>query len=171
MSVIGTLLDQLKAALVAAAPTRVVTRTLKDFGDRKKDDLQAGIYTLVHRGQQDTKMYQEHLQALLVGQLLVGEKAAPETVEEAELVMLDEIRRWADGVQGANVSIAKWSQSQQIEAPFGWVAVELDIGPLDFSTLLDPATLDDFITFQASYDLAPADEQIEATDTVTLPQI
>ncbi len=176
MSVIGTLLANLETALIAAAPTRVVTRTLKDFSDRRKEDLMAGVFTLVHRGQKDMRSYQEHLQVLLVGQVLVAEKAAaelkalPETVEEAELLMIDEIRRWADGVQGAQVSLVGWSQSQQIEAPFGWVAVEIDIGPLDFSAFtLDPATLDNFLTFRANYDLAPMDGQIDATDSVTLP--
>lgn len=40
--------------------------------------------------------------------------------------------------------------------------------PITFAPTLDPATLDDFLTFHADYDLAPTDTAIDATDTVTL---
>ncbi len=166
MSAIGIILEALKTALQAAAPARVVTRELRDFGDRSEVDLKQGIYTLISRGQQEMRSRREYLRVLLVGQVMVDEKAAGDALEEAELLMIDELRRFKDGVQGAQVNIASWQQSQQIERPHGWISAELEVGPFDFSTAADPATLGDFITFKADY---VEDGQTLASDEVTLP--
>lgn len=170
MSIIGTIIESMKTALATAAPARSVTRALKDFSDRNKTELTAGIYTLISKGQVNTSRYDEHLKVLLVGQIQLTEDSTPDQIEEAELLMIDEIRRFVDGCQGVQVMMKSWQQSQQIEAPYGWVSAEIQVGPLDLSPSVDLATLGSFITFHADYDLAPKDGTIDATDIVTLPQ-
>lgn len=170
MSVIGTILNSAKAALATAAPARVITRSYQDFAERDQADLTAGVYTLMNKGQTEMVRYQDHLQVLLVGQVLVAEDAAGETLEEAELAMVDEVRRFTEGAQGARITITGWRQSQQLERPYGWVAFDLDVGPFDLIEPIDEAALASFITFHADYDLAPPDGQIDATDEITLEQ-
>lgn len=43
--------------------------------------------------------------------------------------------------------------------------------PMSFTPVLDPALLDDFVTFHADYDFAPQDGVNDATDQVTLEQV
>ena len=98
MSEIGDRMNLIKATLAAALPARIVTRDLLDFASRKDSELQAGIYTLVSRGE---KGYQNLLgraamdgnhNIILVGQIQLDEKATPSGVEDAELTMVDEIK-------------------------------------------------------------------------------
>ena len=170
MSAVGLILAALTTALQAAAPSRTVSRRYRDFADRDKTELTAGVFTLLNKGGDSGNDYADRLKLLLVGQILLPETTPGEAVEEAELVMLDDVRRFADGVVGAQVSLGAWRQSLQLEAPYGWIAFDLDVGPFDLSQPVDPAQLAAFITFRADYDLAPADGQIDATDQVTLPQ-
>lgn len=186
-SAIGTLLGSMATALGAAAPGRSVTRALKDFGDRTKAELTAGVYTLLSRGQDKIDDYSEYLKVMLVGQIQLSENATPDQIEEAELLMVDEVRRFARGCQGANVSVKGWQQSQQLEAPYGWISVDLLVGPFDLVPPLDTAVLADFITFHADTDIPPFETAAEhakwleeppdqttskpdAEDSVTLPQ-
>lgn len=155
MSIIGALLNSMKTALLAAAPGRIVTRTLEDFSDRKKTDLQAGIYTLVHRGQGEITDEDEYLKVLLVGQMELGEKATGEQIEEAELIMSEEVKRFARYATGARVRIKSWQQSMQLERPNGWISAEIEVGPFSLTPEIAAGTLSDFITFHADYDIPP----------------
>ncbi len=185
MSAIGAIIGSMGTALLAAAPGRMVTRAFKDFADRQKSELTAGLYTLISRGQDDTTDYAEYLKVLLVGQIQLAEDATPDQIEEAELAMVDEVRRFARGCQGAAVRVSGWQQSMQLEAPYGWVSFELRVGPLDLVPDLDVSTLASFITFHADTDIPPLESAAEhakwlagdqttskpdAEDTVTLPQ-
>lgn len=154
-STIKPILDAVKTALSAAAPTRVVTRKLVGFAERDSSDLEKGVFTLVGKGRRDEDTHRSYLKCLLVGQLLVGEDADGEFVEEAELIMMDDVQRLIEGIQGCQVSPGSWSQSQQIELPYGWIAVEIEIGPFDLSIGVDETGLSDFTTLAADYDIAP----------------
>ncbi len=169
-SQIGMILNSMQASLQTAVPTRTVTRSLRDFADRSKEELAAGIYTLISRGEQRIDAPLEFLGVLLVGQFEVAENATGEVLEEIELRMFDEVRYFAAGCQGAYVQVQSTRQSMQIEHPYGWINAELLVGPFSLPEIIDPATLDDFITFHADYDLAPADLVVDAAITVTLEQ-
>lgn len=163
MSTIKPILDAVKTALLAAAPSRVVTRAMADFASRNTIELESGIFTLLSKGEPRIEYGSDILHCLLVGQLLLNEDADGEAIEEAELVMVDDIRRFIDGVQGCQVRMTSWHQSQQIEAPYGWITAHLEIGPFDFSIGIDETTLDNFTTLGADYDIAP---QVSAAEHI-----
>lgn len=172
MSQIGQILQTMRDELASLYPGRVVTRTLRDFGQRKREELQRGIYTLVCQGepprQPGTGL--DYIDALITGQFKLAESAAGEDVEEAELLMRDELVRWADGCQTAQVLLRGLRQSQQLEAPYGWVAISLRIGPLDLSVYPNAGSLDDFLRYHQELDAGSATGRLRAEDDVALPQ-
>lgn len=175
MSAIGTILDNLVTAISAAAPARTVSRTMRDFAARQDAELEAGVITVLSRGLSGDAPAQ-YLDVLLVGQVLVRgseddtNTQAGNLLEEQELLLLDDIECFILGVSGAQVRLSEVRQSLQVERPYGWVSVSLRVGPFDLGCLLDEASLDPFITFNADWDMAPPDAQTDATDTVTLEQ-
>lgn len=166
----GTVMNQLLAALKLAAPKRICTRAYEDFNLRKSEDLEQGIFCLVNRGSTEIDDFSEMFSVVLIGQgqAPVDENGA--VIEEAEDLMLDEVRRFERGTEGATVRRKSIKRSMQIERPFYWVLVELLVGPLDLSLDSLDGDIQDFITFNADYDLAPPDDDIDATDTITLDQ-
>lgn len=134
MSEIGDRLELIRTTLAAALPSRFVTRDLMDFAARKDSELQTGIFTLVSRGESG---YQNLLgrsamdgnhKMLLVGQIQLDEHALPSAVEDAELAMVDEIKVFLRSLPPAlcRLQMSGFRQSQQIEAPFGWVSIDLE---------------------------------------------
>lgn len=170
MSAVKPILDAVKVALATAAPTRVTTRKLEGFAERKSSDLEAGVFTLISKGERRVDQDYSFINCLLVGQLLLGEDVDGEAVEEAELLMIDDIRRFMGGVQGCQVNMKSWSQSQQIELPYGWVAVELELGPFILSSGPDETTLDNFTTLASDFDIAPHVSAAEHIKWVANPQ-
>jgi hypothetical protein len=147
LSKLGAVRNGLRDALATAAPSRVVTRDFLPFADRESADLQAGVFTFLGRGQDQVAEYSDHLKIALVGQCLVGEDAAASAVEEIEDAMSEELRDFARGVYGTFVAIQAWQQSGQLEHPYGWIAAELDVGPIDLS--LTEAELSGLITYRS----------------------
>lgn len=132
---LDTLLEQIKTTLAAAQPLRVVTRSLKDFGDRAEADLVKGIYTVISDGEgdYDNLPHEEAmfgtLKIVLVGQILVGEDTESVVVETAELAMVEEIKSFVRalpvGIDG--LQMKKFFQSKQLEHPYGWVSIEMEM--------------------------------------------
>jgi hypothetical protein len=172
MSIIGAILESMKAALALAAPTRTVTRHLRDFAERSNSELAAGVFTLIHRGQPARDDDMEFLDVLLVGQVLITEADTGDAIEEAELLMLEQVKCFVDNISGAQVRLGQVRHSMQIEKPYGWISVQLRVGPLDLSCLAATGSMDSFIRFHAEYDATPDDptDNPIATDDVTLPQ-
>ncbi|TKA91817.1 hypothetical protein FAZ79_00490 [Guyparkeria sp. SB14A] len=133
MSTIGVFLKILADTMAAQVPGRVVTRSYQEFARRKHSDLEAGVWTLLCEGQAQIERYAEHFGAVLVGQIQLGEKATGEEIEEAELAMIDEMRDFCERVKGVQVRPVRWKQSMQIDHPYGWVAVDLDFGPVELT--------------------------------------
>lgn len=166
MSENGAILTAIQTALAAAAPARTVTRSLKDFGDRAAAELQAGVLTLLSRGARN----EETLDLLLVGQIELAESATGEEIEEAELSLLDDVRRFAARVEGVIVTIRSYQLSQQLERPYGWIALQVEAGSFDFSPGANLAAAADFIAYHAEHAVADGTAPVPvATDNVTLP--
>lgn len=134
MSELGDRMNLIKTTLAAALPSRVVTRDFLDFTDRKDADLLAGIYTLMSGGEKD---YQNLLSRhamdgqqsiLLVGQFRVAEGAASSAIEDAEFAMVDEIKAFARALPDSlcQLNMLGFRQSQQVDHPYGWVAIDLE---------------------------------------------
>lgn len=155
MSSIKPILDALRDALLACAPSRVVTRKLEGFAERNALELEVGIFTLISQGEPRIEQGSNILHCLLVGQVLLHEESDGEAIEEAELLMVDDVRRFMDGVQGCQVRMTSWNQSQQVELPYGWITANLEVGPFNFDIGVDESTLNDFSTLASDYDIAP----------------
>ncbi len=133
MSELSVHMNALKDALAARYPARVVTRDLKDGPQRSDAELTAGIYTVVSRGEDGytNTMGREasdgNHKIGLLGQLKLAENTSPSAVEDAEGVMVDEIKALLRSRTPLTNSLRAigFRQSGQIEAPYGWVAFDL----------------------------------------------
>lgn len=129
-------LTALFAGLATALPGRKVTRDFKTLAQRGAAELLQGVVTLVCRGEDDYANYLGReaqlgtINAVLVGQLKVADNAGGLAVEQAEFVLAEEIKAFLRGPMPAGVTqcLANgFAQSGQLEAPYGWVAFELEV--------------------------------------------
>lgn len=139
----GNLLDlrgAMKAAMASAMPTRVVTRSYQDFSQRAPADLEAGIVTILGAGEKDYANYVGReaqlgtVPMVVVGQLQISEATlkadGAEAVEDAEDLLVEEIKAFVanpgDALLGG-IRMLGFRQSGQIEAPYGWVACDIEV--------------------------------------------
>lgn len=132
-------MNLIKSTLAAAYPTRTVTRSMKDFADRKKEELRAGVYTVIsmnegsYQNLPDRAAMDGKHRILLVGQIEVDEKTSPdpESIEEAEFAMVEEIKAFVRAlpVGLCGLEMRGFSQSGQLEYPYGWISVNLEVIP------------------------------------------
>lgn len=130
-------LEAIRASLAAKLSSRVVTRSLIDPASASAEDLTAGVLCLVSRGGGDfaNTLGREgqlgRVNAYLVGYLLLAEDAEPVEIEQAELALLQDVLDWCTApgtVRPLNaVYPLDWTQSAQLEHPYGWVALKLDV--------------------------------------------
>lgn len=129
-------LENLKNALQAAMPTRVVTRDLMNFALRKEADLEAGVLTIMANRERGYANYRGReaalgrLSVLVVGQLKLPEDALPSEVEDAEFAFAEEVKDFLRSVlpvEAADLLETRWSG--QLEAPYGWFAMEMEVLP------------------------------------------
>lgn len=152
------ILRSFKDALAAAYPDRIVTRSLKDFGERKKSELEMGIFTVVANGQPEGEDYFQKMKLLVVGQIKLPERAEGVDVEEAELQMAREVKVLIQRkLSGPDMIIRGIDQSAQLEAPYGWISLSIEVGPYDGTELLTDdeniGHLTDFLSFRADIDI------------------
>ncbi|WP_290906216.1 hypothetical protein [Aquabacterium sp.] len=131
-------LEAIKASLAAAMPLRRVQRSLPpDPLALPADDLRAGVVCLVSEGGGDFANYLGregelgHLQASLVGFVAVEEDTEPVAIEQAELALLRDLLAWcnthAPMADVQDVLPQDFTQSKQLEHPYGWLILKLDI--------------------------------------------
>lgn len=133
MSALSVQMNALAAALAAMYPTRVVTRDLLDFAERADADLLSGVYTVVARKEGDythTMGREAHYGELMIGllgQIRVAEDAAHSAVEDAEGVMIGEIKALVRSRTLAinSLRLVACRMSGQLEHPYGWVAFDM----------------------------------------------
>ena len=129
-------LDALAAGLQAALPVRVVTRDLLNFDRRLQSDLEAGVLTLVagrefayanYRGREADL---GRVAVVVVGQLKLPEDAAPSAVEDAEFAFAEEVKDYLRGLLPVSaVDLLETRFSGQLEAPYGWFAMDWEVTP------------------------------------------
>jgi hypothetical protein len=138
-SPIAATLDSLLLSLTAALPERVVTGSFADFSDRRPAEIDKGIVTLILvRSNPEEESWTEMLHCKLVGQVKVNERSQqPNAVTAAELALYQQLSAWCrnPGTSLPNIHIhGDVLFSGQIEFPVGWVAMDLDIGPIDLGS-------------------------------------
>lgn len=133
MSELSDRMELLKTSLATAAPSRIVTRSLKDFGGRKQAELEAGIYTIISRRESEYSNYLGRMASfgkkglLILGQVKVAENSEPVDSEDAEGVMIDEIKAFVRDLPAGlgDMTLERVTQSAQLDHPYGWVVFEL----------------------------------------------
>lgn len=135
MSELSDRMNLIKTTLAAKYPARVVTRSLLDFQFRKREELMAGVYSIVSEGEGNYANFngREAMDGkhgiLLVGQFELPETATNEQIEDAEFVMADEIKEFVRDLPSGLCSLVMkgFRQSRQVDHPYGWIAVDMEI--------------------------------------------
>lgn len=136
----NTALQAVADSLAAKLPARVVGRSLlADLSQVPQADLLAGVLCVVadagsgfatHRGREADM---GTLKFDLVGYVLVPDDQPPASVEQAELALLQDVLDWVanpgavhpvNGVYPQTVAFSK-----QLDAPYGWVGIEMQTRP------------------------------------------
>jgi hypothetical protein len=138
MSDPNTALEAIKDSLAAALGARTVQRSLPpDPMGLPREQLLAGVVCLVSEGGGDFANYLGregelgHLQASLVGFVQVEENTEPVEIEQAELALLKDLLAWCSNhapmADVDDVLPLDFAQSKQLEHPYGWLILKLDI--------------------------------------------
>jgi len=132
----GARLDLLTAALLAVAPTRLVTRSLRGLNEIEDRELDAGVFTIVSKGESDyanTPGREAQLgtgSLIIIGQLKVAENADGAELEEAEFLMVEELKALAQSNLAESIgglTMLAYRQSAQLERPYGWLAADFEL--------------------------------------------
>lgn len=139
MDAISQVLDRLTAALAAALPARVVTDEFVDHPDRRRDQLEQGVVTVLLPSGELPSEWEARAKLTVVGQVAVaGRGTTTRQVRDAELALLSELLAFARNpvADVPRVEVTGYRTSSQMEHPFGWVALDVWFGPID---LTEPA--------------------------------
>jgi hypothetical protein len=131
-------LEAIKDSLAAAMPTRTVQRSLPlDPANLPREQLLAGVLCLVCEDGGDFANYYGRegqlgdMHVSVVGFLQVAEDTEPAAIEQAELTLLQELLDWTGNTgdidPAASLLPEGWTQSKQLEHPFGWLILRLDV--------------------------------------------
>lgn len=130
-------LETIKLSLAAKLPGRFVQRSLVDPANAPTEQLQAGLLCLVSKSGGQFANYRgregdlAHLNVFLVGYVQVAEGSAPVEVERAELALLQDVLDWVKdpgALRPVNTVLPiEWNQSSQLEHPYGWFSLRLDV--------------------------------------------
>lgn len=129
-------LAALRTHLRAFLPLRVVSDSLIDPAAADRQDLLAGVICLVSEGGGSFANYLGRegelgqLRTRMVGFVLVEENTPPVDIEAAELALLDDVLRWTqypNAPAGTTVLPGDFNQSKQLEHPYGWITLSLDV--------------------------------------------
>lgn len=134
-SIANTWLDAMQAAIAAALPTRIVQRDLIDPAQVPAADLEKGVVCLLSQGGGQFANYLGRegelgrMRVAAVGYLLLAEDTNPAAIERAELQLLQELLDWTGntGVPGLTALPQEFRQSQQLEHPYGWLMLGLEV--------------------------------------------
>lgn len=135
----NTAMETLVAELQATtAGRRVVTRSYRDFADRTDHELRQGVFTVLSKGVRDLTNspgrmaeFGKHL-VTIVGQIVLTESADGAAIESAEFALFADIKALAERQLPepiGGLQVLSFSQSQQLDAPYGWIAVEIVLEP------------------------------------------
>lgn len=133
-------LDGIEASMRAAMPHRVVQRSLViDPINHDPADMAKGVICLVAGGGGQFANYRGregqlgHAKLGVVAFVKVPEGADPVAVESAELAVLADVLAWVKSPgmpRPFDSALPKeFRQSGQLDHPWGWIVIELDVRP------------------------------------------
>lgn len=127
--------EALKTALAVALPGRVVTRSFRQIPQRTREDLLAGVVSVVGLGEDDFANYRGReadlgkLQVVVIGQIEV-DSDDPRVLEDAEDRLADDIKQFLRGDFPPPIRACLatgFRQSGQQTPPHGWVVFEMEV--------------------------------------------
>lgn len=137
-----TALEGIKTSMAAKLPHRVVQRSLVlDPVNHDPAAMAKGVLCLVGGGGGNFANYRGREGQLgrvslgVVGFVKVADDSEPEAVEAAELALFHDVLDWVRDTglpRPFDSALPKdWRQSRQMEHPYGWIVLELDVRPLN----------------------------------------
>ena len=132
-------MNLVKAQLELVAPTRIVTRSYKDFEQHRNNDLKTGILTVISSGEDGyANSFARHAETsnhpfIIAGQIKLAGNASGEDVENAEFEMVEDVKalvRSALPPEISTLELKRFKQSGQLLQPNGWIVCELVIDEL-----------------------------------------
>lgn len=130
----NAVLDAIVASIAAALPARYVQRSLVEPANAKQAQLTAGLVCVVSGGGGRFANYRGregdlgHMDVHLVGFVKVAESSESADVERAELTLLGDLLTWVNTTGAPGLDVVEpgdWTQSKQLEHPYGWLALAL----------------------------------------------
>lgn len=126
-------------SLAAQLPGRHVQRSLVDPANETATRLTAGVICLVSEGGGQFANYRGRegdlgqMNVRVVGFVQVAEAADAVEVERAELALLRDVLGWVNAptvYPGVDfIEPGDFAQSKQLEHPYGWVTLALNVRP------------------------------------------
>lgn len=170
-SLVRRQLDVLRDRFALALPGRTVSRSFYDHAQHRADDLERGVVTLLMRKRRPVDDWSIELELSLIGQLQNPDRdAVPADTENLELELEAELQAICrnPGNDMPRIIVRSVQTSSQIEHPFGWVAMEITVGPIDAAMADDselyPPTLtlpSSFAGMQVDIDIPPHESRTE----------
>lgn len=129
-------LDAIEASLFAVLKDRHVERGLADPAAVENQKLLDGLVCIVGNGGGSFANYLGRegqlgrMGVVLVGFLRVEEDSKPVDIERAELKLLQELLDWTTHPNNPGLNSVlplDFRQSQQLEHPYGWVSLSLEV--------------------------------------------
>jgi hypothetical protein len=130
---LGLIMEHVASGLAAAAPRRIVTRSLPDNQGHSLDALRAGVYTVISAGiggyndhAGTPRRVGEHV-ILVIGQWQLAESATGQEIEDAEFVMMEELKEFMttyDPPVGGKLKLDSVQQSGQLYRPLAEIRAE-----------------------------------------------
>lgn len=134
-----TYIDLLLASLAAFATDRDVSRdfkTLAQLDSEPGGNLANGRFTLVSDNLGETNNISGDAvrggtwTIAVVGQIKLAENATGSQVEDAEFAMFNQLVNWLNSPIDDEINcleIKRMTQSKQLETPYGWIAVTIEV--------------------------------------------
>lgn len=136
MNIISYEMEKLKRGIAAAMPARVVSHSLIDHAELRRDELLKGVVTVMLERIKNDDDWTATLQVLITGQLEIEPPADKDTmgalVEAAEAELYSELRAFLRNTGGLPaVEVQEVEFSAHSKAPFGWFVLRANYGPIN----------------------------------------
>lgn len=136
MNIYAYEIEKLKRGIAAAMPQRMVSGSLIDHAEIRRDELLKGVVTVMLERIKGDGDWSSTLQILITGQVEIELPANKDTmgalVEAAELSLYAELRAYLRNSGGLpNIEVQDVEFSAHSKAPFGWFLLRAQYGPIN----------------------------------------
>lgn len=136
MNIIEHEMQKLKHGIAAAMPSRIVSGSLIDHAEWRREELLKGVITVMLERIKSDDEWTSTLQVLITGQLEIEPPADKDTmgalVETAEVSLYSELRAFLRNTGGLPaVDVQDVEFSAHSKAPFGWFLLRAQYGPIN----------------------------------------